>query len=137
MFWVDKYRPVRFSQLDCHSALTPQLERLVSKEDFPHLLVYGPPGAGKKTRIQCMLREMFGPSTERLRTEHRNWKLNNKNIDLISIGSAHHIELSPSDVGPTSDRFVIQEVLKDIAQVCIFLLFIDLFIYLFIYLFIF
>src|SRR3989338_7104468 len=116
MFWVDKYRPVKFSQLDCHGTLTPQLERLVTKGDFPHLLVYGPPGSCKKTRIQCMLREMFGASVERLRVEHRTWKLNNKTVDLTSVGSSHHIEMSPSEVGSTADRIVIQEVLKDIAQ---------------------
>ena len=118
MFWVDKYRPVKFSQLDCHPTLTPRLERLVSRGDFPHLLVYGPPGAGKKTRINCMLREMFGSSVERLRVEHRSWKVNSKTVDLATVGSSNHIELSPCDVGPTADRAIVQEVLKEIAQVC-------------------
>ena len=27
------------------------LGKLVTGGDFPHLLVYGPPGAGKKTRV--------------------------------------------------------------------------------------
>lgn len=36
-------------------------------------------------------------------------------VEITTVASNYHIEMNPSDVG-TSDRLVVQEVLKEIAQ---------------------
>ena len=40
----------------------------VSSGDCPHLLFYGPPGAGKKTLIIGLLRQIYGPAVEKVRS---------------------------------------------------------------------
>lgn len=77
MLYVDKYRPKDLSELHYHPHLTEQIESLVrvfnlgclgrilkpqvACEDVPHVLFYGPTGAGKKTRIACLLKALYGP----------------------------------------------------------------------------
>jgi DNA polymerase III delta prime subunit len=65
--------------------------------DFPHLLVYGPPGAGKKTRIMALLRELYGSGVERLKIEHQNFETpSKKKLEIVTIASNYHIEVARS-----------------------------------------
>merc|ERR1712098_494907 len=98
-----------------HIEQSQHLELLVKGGDFPHLLVYGPPGAGKKTRVMCLLREMYGAVVERLRIEHQNFETpSKKKVEITTIASNYHIEVNPSDCG-IYDRVVIQELIKTVA----------------------
>ena len=115
MLWVDKYRPLSLAKLDFHDDLTDRLLGLAKDGDLPHLLVYGPSGAGKKTRITALLREMFGPGVEKRRLEHRSFKTpSNKTIELTTIASNYHIEMNAADAG-IYDRIIVQDVIKEIA----------------------
>jgi len=70
MLYVDKYRPKQLKNLTFHDSLTPKLQlvktskislfscvlfccvysfsQMAEKGDFPHLLFYGPSGAGQR-----------------------------------------------------------------------------------------
>jgi replication factor C subunit 3/5 len=65
----------------------------------------------------ALLRELFGGSVEKLKLENKTVKIPNRTttIELTTLSSAHHIELNPSDAG-NNDRFVVQEVIKEIAS---------------------
>ncbi|NXA16328.1 RFC3 factor, partial [Sapayoa aenigma] len=114
--WADKHRPGALSRLDFHREQAARLRNLVQCGDFPHLLVYGPSGAGKKTRIMCLLRELYGAGVEKLRIEHQSIMApSKKKIEISTIASNYHLEVNPSDAG-NNDRVVIQELLKTVAQ---------------------
>lgn len=116
LLWVDKYRPKELSKLDFHKEQAENLRNLIQAGDFPHLLVYGPSGAGKKTRIMCLLKELYGPGVERLKMEHMNFTTpSNKKLEIMTVSSNYHIEVNPSDVG-IYDRVVIMEMIKNVAQ---------------------
>lgn len=80
------------------------------------MLFYGPTGAGKKTRIACLLRELYGPGALKLKIDQRVFmNPSRRKIEVNLISSNYHIELTPSDAG-IYDRLIIQDILKEIAQ---------------------
>ncbi|KAM3175612.1 hypothetical protein ACTXT7_008161 [Hymenolepis weldensis] len=114
--WVDKHRPTSLENLDYHKKEAETLRKIVASGDFPHLLFYGPPGAGKKTRISCLLRELYGPGVDKLRIEHHSFTTpSKKKVDLSTVSSNFHLEVNPSDVG-IYDRIVVQELIKNMAS---------------------
>ena len=115
VLWVDKYRPTSLAKLDLHPSINGRLQSLVDSPDFPHLLFYGPSGGGKKTRIHALLRALYGTGIDKVRVQVKQVKLKSKQIELATLQSNYHIELTPSEVG-NNDRQVVQEIIKEIAQ---------------------
>ena len=80
------------------------------------MLVYGPSGAGKKTRIVVTLKELFGPGVEKIKIDSRVFQTtSNRKLEFNIVASVYHLEITPSDVG-NFDRVVIQDLLKEVAQ---------------------
>jgi len=78
--------------------------------------VYGPSGAGKKTRIVATLKELYGPGAEKIRVDARVFQTtSNRKVEFNIVSSNYHLEITPSDVG-NYDRVVIQSLLKETAQ---------------------
>ncbi|KAI0779091.1 P-loop containing nucleoside triphosphate hydrolase protein [Irpex lacteus] len=114
--WVDHYRPKALNELHYHPALSARISSLANADDFPHMLFYGPSGAGKKTRIACTLKELYGKGVEKLKIDQRVFMTpSRRKLDVNIVQSNYHIEITPSEVG-NYDRVVIQELLKEIAQ---------------------
>ncbi|KAJ9074192.1 Subunit of heteropentameric Replication factor C (RF-C) [Entomophthora muscae] len=114
--WVDDYRPDSIKTLSYHNDITEQIKRLGNSGDLPHILFYGPSGAGKKTRINALLKEIFGPGIEKVHIDMRQFTTpSNKRLEIAVLSSNFHMELNPSDAG-IHDRLVIQTLIKEIAQ---------------------
>ena len=80
------------------------------------MLIYGPSGAGKKTRVTATLRALYGPGVEKIKIDARTFQTPSaRKIDFTIVSSVYHLELTPSDVG-SYDRIVVQELLKEVAQ---------------------
>ncbi|OEL36535.1 Replication factor C subunit 5 [Dichanthelium oligosanthes] len=127
MLWVDKYRPKTLDKVTVHDQVAQNLRKLVSEQDCPHLLFYGPSGSGKKTLILALIKQMFGAGAEKcvliarvqVKMENKTWKIDTGTrtleIELAMLSSAHHVEMNPSDAG-FQDRYVVQEVIKEMAK---------------------
>ncbi|KAL3788026.1 hypothetical protein HJC23_008370 [Cyclotella cryptica] len=116
MLWVDKHRPIRLSQLSTLAPLTSRLTSLsASPQTLPHLLFYGPPGAGKKTRIAALLNAVFGRELK-LRLDKRVFTTPaGRSVEINLVTSNYHVEMCPGDCG-LNDRFVVQDVIKEMAS---------------------
>ncbi|KAF2199352.1 P-loop containing nucleoside triphosphate hydrolase protein [Delitschia confertaspora ATCC 74209] len=113
---VDKHRPRNLEALSYHHDLSARLKSLAQSGDFPHLLVYGPSGAGKKTRIVATLKELYGPGVEKIKIDARVFQTTtNRKLEFNIVASVYHLEITPSDVG-NYDRVVVQDLLKEVAQ---------------------
>ncbi|KIZ03184.1 Replication factor C subunit 3 [Monoraphidium neglectum] len=118
--WADKYQPKALDKFVLNKGISDNLKKLVATGDCPHTLFYGPPGAGKRTLVMALLREIYGPGAEKIRVETKPWVLElpsrKLELELTTVSSNYHVELSPGDVGGTNDRYVVQEVIKDLAK---------------------
>lgn len=112
--WVNKYQPKKLDKLTYHNDLSQRLCALAQSE-FPHMLVYGPSGAGKKTRVAATLRELFGDRATKIKMDSRVLQINSRKIEFNVVTSLYHMEITPSDLG-NNDRVVIQQLLKEMAQ---------------------
>lgn len=113
--FCDKYAPKRFDSLQFNQIIAIRLKRLISNENFPHILIHGPRGSGRHTLINCMLYELFGSASSKTRIEEKECETpSGKKIIQQFVSSNFHLEVNPSENG-FYDRIVVQELIKEVA----------------------
>ena len=97
-----------FDDLDHHTKINKNMEILSSHKDIPHLLIYGPQGSGKTTRIMCLMEKMFGQGVYCKQVKTTTIR----GIDVKSTSSNYHIEIDLS----TIDQRVTYDYLKLMSE---------------------
>jgi len=104
-----------------HKKLAEKLKNITDSGDFSHLLFHGPLGAGKKTLILALVRELYGLSVKNIKFEIKKREIitscrsNKLKLEYSVIYSKYHMEINPSDVG-NYDIYLIQNIIKEIAR---------------------
>lgn len=115
--WVDRYRPSSLDKLEIHQRINERLKKMVASGDLPHLMFFGPSGAGKKTRVIALLRELYGAAAEKVKVEQRSFKFTEPSrvtVEMSLLSSMHHVELTPADAG-NKDVLIVQSIVKEFA----------------------
>ncbi|XAR57912.1 hypothetical protein NMG60_11026216 [Bertholletia excelsa] len=96
-FWADKHQPASLNGFMCHKQEAQVLKQLASCETFPHILLKGPPGSGKKSLTMALLREVFGDPSGNICHELKYIHVQETRPMQLVIpvtSSAHHVELN-------------------------------------------
>ncbi|NWX89673.1 RFC5 factor, partial [Nothoprocta ornata] len=56
---VEKYRPQALADLVSHQDILSTIQKFISEDRLPHLLLYGPPGTGKTSTILACARQLY------------------------------------------------------------------------------
>uniref|UniRef100_A0A287AHU3 Replication factor C subunit 5 n=1 Tax=Sus scrofa TaxID=9823 RepID=A0A287AHU3_PIG len=57
--WVEKYRPQTLDDLISHQDILSTIQKFISEDRLPHLLLYGPPGTGKTSTILACAKQLY------------------------------------------------------------------------------
>jgi len=94
------------------------LSKLAESDDFPHILFYGPSGAGKRTLTKGLLHALYNTNAvHRLKSETKEYKISDTSstsCQCVVFQSLYHIEVTPCEA-EQHDRVIIQKLIKEVA----------------------
>lgn len=117
--WVEKYRPINFHQAQTmHNDQITMLQKLAQSDDFPHILLYGPSGSGKRSLTKCILQELYQTNAvHKIKSELKEFKTganNTTTVECIVFSSNYHIEVTPCEAD-NHDKVIVQKLIKEVA----------------------
>nr|GEX96512.1 replication factor C [Tanacetum cinerariifolium] len=96
-FWADKHQPSSLNGFTCHKQEALQLQQLASQDIFPHILLKGPQGSGRKALTMALLREIYGDAARNITHELRYFQIQEARLTQVAVpitSSCHHVELN-------------------------------------------
>jgi replication factor C subunit 3/5 len=109
--YVDKYRGI----LPIEDSLKDKLDRLSEQDDFPHIILQGARGSGKKTRALYFLQKKIKQEVV-FKKKDMELKLLTKTIELHYLHYNNSYFLIDLSLFGVYDRIIIQDFIKDILN---------------------
>ncbi|XP_076895617.1 uncharacterized protein LOC143548297 [Bidens hawaiensis] len=116
-FWADKYQPLSLNGFTCHKQEALQLKHLASQDMFPHILLKGPQGSGKKALTMALLCEIYGEAARNISHDIKYFKVQETRASQVAVpitSSPHHVELNVHLEG--NARYALMAMVKQISS---------------------
>ena len=115
MFFINKYAPKNTSEIIFHKDEVKLLKKMSDDNSIPHIIFYGPEGAGKKTLIKAFLAMLYDDRVNKLcDSTYKVTGSGNSTTDVVIKQSDYHIVIEPNN--NNFDRYLIQDVVKEYAK---------------------
>jgi len=116
MFLIDKHVIKSKNNIIFHKELYEKVFKKDFLDNLIHLIIHGKNGSGKRTLINCIINELYGKIvTEKILFEVNTY--GNKIDEILLEKSQYHIIVKPNN--SAFDRYVLQDVIKNFAQIII------------------
>jgi replication factor C subunit 3/5 len=115
MFLHNKYAPKSIHDLTFHIDILERLIKMSKDVAIPHIILYGPDGAGKRTLARLLLESIYDKSIND--TIDTNYVVNGSGNATTNISikqSYYHVVIEPGN--NNFDRYLIQDIVKAYAK---------------------